>query len=90
MNHQWNEKFSSMLGYSAIITDNSDGQRTDAFPRRQICKYQPVVLSGPNVTAGIELQWIGRKITAMDGKHRQRKFNSLSGITSNNCCSLSQ
>jgi hypothetical protein len=61
MNHQWNEKFSSMLGYSAIITDNSDGQRIDAFRKGRYASTNLLYYPAPNVTAGIEIQWIGRE-----------------------------
>jgi hypothetical protein len=31
----WNEKFSTAIGYSSIDIDNSDGQTNDAFKKGQ-------------------------------------------------------
>lgn len=61
LNHQWNEKFSSMLGYSAIFTDNSDGQNPDAFRKGSYASTNLLYYPAPNITAGIELQWINRE-----------------------------
>ena len=61
LNHQWNEKFSSVLGYSAIITENSDGQHPDAFRNGKYASTNLLYYPVPNITAGVELQWINRE-----------------------------
>jgi len=61
INHQWNEKFSSMIGYSAIEIDNSDGQNPDAFRTGSYSSTNLLYNPLPNLTAGVELQWINRK-----------------------------
>ncbi|POY37592.1 hypothetical protein C3K47_06190 [Solitalea longa] len=61
INHQWNNKFSSVIGYSGIIVDNSDGQAPDAFHKGSYASTNLLYYPIPNVTAGVELQWINRK-----------------------------
>jgi hypothetical protein len=61
LNHQWSEKFSSMLGYSAIYTDNSDGQHADAFRNGKYASTNLLYYPVPNIMAGVELQWIYRE-----------------------------
>jgi len=61
LNHQWNEKFSSVLGYSAIITKNSDGQHPDAFREGKYASTNLLYYPIPNMMAGVELQWVNRE-----------------------------
>jgi hypothetical protein len=61
LNHKWNEKFSSAIGYSAIYTENSDGQQTDAFRNGKYASANLLYYPLPNMTAGVELQWINRQ-----------------------------
>jgi len=61
LNHQWNEKFSSTIGYSAIQTENSDGQHADAFREGKYASTNLLYSPLPNITTGVELQWINRE-----------------------------
>jgi len=61
LNHQWNSKFSSCIGYSAIHTENSDGQHADAFRKGKYASTNLLFYPTPTMTAGIELQWINRE-----------------------------
>jgi hypothetical protein len=57
VDHSWNEKFTSALGYSSVNITNSDGQSADSYHRGQYIvgnlMYHPV----PNAMMGGELQW---------------------------------
>jgi len=57
LDHSWNEKFSSSVGYSMVDIDNAELQAPSAFHRGEYAignlLYYPVA----NVTTGIELQW---------------------------------
>ncbi|MEZ0336410.1 MAG: DcaP family trimeric outer membrane transporter [Gemmatimonadales bacterium] len=59
--HKWNEKFASSVGYSLVEIDNSELQAPDAFGRGQYAlgnvRYSPV----PGVMTGVELQWGDRE-----------------------------
>jgi hypothetical protein len=61
LNHQWNEKFSSSVGYSAIHTSNTDGQESDAFREGKYASANLLYCPVPGITAGAELQWINRE-----------------------------
>ena len=61
INHRWNEKFSSSLGYSAIHTENSDGQNSNAFREGKYASANLLFYPVPNVTGGVELIWINRE-----------------------------
>jgi hypothetical protein len=65
LDHKWNEKFTSAVGYSRQQNDNTDGQADDAFRNGQYALgnllYSPV----PNVMMGGELQW-GRRESFRD------------------------
>jgi hypothetical protein len=61
LNHQWNEKFSSSLGYSEINTSNSDGQHPDAFRNGKYASTNLLYYPVSNMMAGVELQWIHRE-----------------------------
>ena len=58
--HQWGTKLSSALGYSAVFTGNTDGQKDIAFRQGHYASVNLLYYPVPNLTAGIELQWIGR------------------------------
>jgi hypothetical protein len=62
----WNDKFSSSVGYSMIDIDNSDGQAANAFKRGQYAignlMYYPV----KNAMMGVEYQW-GHRENFKDG-----------------------
>jgi hypothetical protein len=61
LNHQWNEKFSSAIGYSAIHTENTDGQHADAFRNGRYASTNLLFYPTPTMMAGVELQWINRE-----------------------------
>lgn len=61
LDYNWNDKFTSSVGYSANIITNSDAQAPDAFHQGQYIVanllYNPI----PNVMTGIELQYVDRE-----------------------------
>jgi len=61
LNHKWNDKFSTALGYSAIHTENSDGQHADAFREGKYASANLLFYPTPDMTAGMEFQWINRE-----------------------------
>jgi hypothetical protein len=66
LDHTWNPRFSSTIGYSMTDIDNSDGQTPDAYSFGHYALgnvwYYPV----PNVGIAGELQW-GRRENFSDG-----------------------
>jgi hypothetical protein len=60
LDHRWNEKFSSTVGYSAVFTDNTDGQAANAFRQGQYASINLLYYPVENLMAGLELQWIKR------------------------------
>ena len=60
LDHTWNEKFSTAIGYSMLNIDNSNGQDYTAFHQGQYAlanlAYYPVA----NVMMGAEVQWAMR------------------------------
>lgn len=54
---QWNEKFSSSLGYSMISIDNSDGQDPSAFHRGDYACANLLYYPTANAMMGVELQY---------------------------------
>lgn len=60
-NHRWNKLFSSMIGYSGIVIDNTNGQSPDAFHKGNYASTNLLYYPVSNLTAGIELQWISRE-----------------------------
>jgi hypothetical protein len=68
LDHQWNEKFSSTIGYSRQDIDNSNSQSPDAFKTGQYALGNILFYPVPNVMVGGELQW-GRRENFSDGFH---------------------
>ena len=66
LDHTWNEKFSSAIGYSAQDNDNTDGQAPDAFRVGKYALGNLLYYPAPNVMMGGELQW-GRRENFSDG-----------------------
>ena len=66
LDHRWNEKFTSAMGWSMINIENSNGQAANAFKRGHYAlgnlAYYPV----ENVMIGGEFQW-GRRENFLDG-----------------------
>lgn len=61
LDHQWNELFSTAIGYSMIDIDNSNGQDDDAFSQGQYIVGNLMYYPVQNVMAGIEVQWGDRE-----------------------------
>jgi len=66
LDHTWNEKFSTAVGYSLTDIDNSEGQAPDAYHRGQYALGNLLYTPVPNVMFGGELQW-GRRENFADG-----------------------
>ncbi|MDX8337863.1 DcaP family trimeric outer membrane transporter [Draconibacterium sp. IB214405] len=58
LNHRWNDKWTTAAGYSAIHTQNSDGQQPEAFRNGRYASANLLYTPLTNIMAGIELQWI--------------------------------
>jgi hypothetical protein len=66
LDHTWNEKFTSAVGYSRQDNDNTDGQAPNAFKTGQYALGNLLYTPAPNVMVGGELQW-GRRENNSDG-----------------------
>jgi hypothetical protein len=66
VDHSWNAKFSSSVGYSRQDIDNSDGQAATAFKTGQYALGNLLYTPVPNAMVGGELQW-GRRTNFSDG-----------------------
>ncbi|MGZ8392541.1 MAG: DcaP family trimeric outer membrane transporter [Gemmatimonadales bacterium] len=61
LDHTWNEKFTSSVGYSMVDIDNSELQAPSAFKRGQYALGNVLYTLAPGVTTGAELQWGDRE-----------------------------
>jgi hypothetical protein len=61
LDHNWNEKFSTAVGYSMIDIENSNGQADDAFDKGQYAIVNVLWYPAKNMLAGVELQWGDRE-----------------------------
>jgi hypothetical protein len=61
LDHTWNEKWTSSVGYSYLDIDNSDGQSPDAFHAGAYGAVNLIYYPAPNVLAGIEYTYGQRK-----------------------------
>jgi hypothetical protein len=66
LDHTWNERFSSTVGYSLQDIDNTDGQAPNAFKTGHYALGNLLYYPVPNVMVGGELQW-GRRENFSDG-----------------------
>jgi hypothetical protein len=66
LDHTWNEKFSSAVGYSWQDNDNTEAQAADAFKTAHYALGNLLYYPAPNVMVGGELQW-GRRENFSDG-----------------------
>jgi hypothetical protein len=66
LDHTWNEKFSTTVGYSWQENDNTSGQAPDAFRTGHYALGNVNFYPAPNVMIGSELQW-GRRENFSDG-----------------------
>jgi hypothetical protein len=66
LDHKWNDKWTTTIGYSMVDIDNSDGQTSDAFATGQYALVNFMYYPAPNVMLGPELQW-GSRENKLDG-----------------------
>ncbi|MBT1699517.1 hypothetical protein KK083_21645 [Fulvivirgaceae bacterium PWU4] len=57
LDHTWNERFSTAVGYSMIDIENSDAQADNAFSKGQYIVANLLYYPTKNAMAGVELQW---------------------------------
>ena len=70
LDHTWNKKYTSSIGYSMVNIDNSDGQNFDAFKNGQYALANVLCTPVPNVMTGVEVGWI----------HRENKAGPAPGV----------
>lgn len=66
LDHRWNEKFTSSIGYSLIDLDNTDGQQDDAFSKGNYAAANLLYYPASNAMLGVELQY-GDRTNYNDG-----------------------
>jgi len=68
LDHTWNSKFATAVGYSSQNIDNSDAQASNAFKAGKYALGNVIYTPVPNFMFGGELQW-GRRENFSDGFH---------------------
>jgi len=66
LDHNWNSKYSTAIGYSMIDIDNTDGMLPSAFKRGQYALANLMCYPATNVMTGVEFQW-GQRENESDG-----------------------
>jgi hypothetical protein len=66
LDHSWNTKLTTAVGYSMVDIDNSAQQAPDAFSKAQYALGNLLYSPTPGVTAGVEFQW-GNRDNFSDG-----------------------
>jgi hypothetical protein len=66
IDHKWNDRFSSSIGYSMLNISNSNGQTNDAFRRGHYASANLLFYPVPNVMVGSEVIY-GRRDNFRDG-----------------------
>jgi hypothetical protein len=66
LDHTWNKRFTSSIGYSLVDIDNSSGQAPSAFKTGQYGLVNLLATPVPNVLMGVEGLW-GRRENFSDG-----------------------
>lgn len=66
LDHTWNKRFSSSVGYSLMDVDNSNGQAPDGFRRGHYASGNLIYYPTENALIGGELIW-GRRENFLDG-----------------------
>jgi hypothetical protein len=61
LDHTWNPKYSTSIGYSQIVIENSNGQSPDAFHLGQYALANILYTPVPKVMMGLETGWILRE-----------------------------
>jgi len=67
LDHTWNERTTSSIGYSRCDIDNSEGQAADAFKNGQYLLANVLCTPASSVMAGVEVGWIHRENKAAGG-----------------------
>jgi hypothetical protein len=57
LDHSWNDKYTSSIGYSFTEVDNTDGQTADAFNKGEYASVNLLYTPVENVLMGIEGLW---------------------------------
>jgi hypothetical protein len=68
LDHTWNDRMTSSVGYSRVDIDNTDAQAPNAFKVGQYALGNLLFTPVPNAMVGGELQW-GRRENFSDGFH---------------------
>lgn len=66
LDHTWNDRWTSSVGYSAVDIDNTDGQSPDAFSKGQYALVNLLCTPVKNLMLGGEVQW-GKRQNFSDG-----------------------
>jgi hypothetical protein len=66
LDHSWNSRYSTTVGYSMQDIDNSDGQAPDAFRKGHYALANFLYYPAPSTMVGGEFQW-GRRENFSDG-----------------------
>jgi DcaP outer membrane protein len=66
LDHYWNKRWSTSVGYSLMDVDNSNGQAADAFHRGHYASGNLLYYPWENVLMGGEFIW-GRRENSLDG-----------------------
>jgi hypothetical protein len=66
LDHSWNKRFSSSIGYSMLNISNSDGQLPSAFRRGHYASGNILYYPVDNAMVGAEVIW-GRRENFLDG-----------------------
>lgn len=66
LDHNWNKRFSTAIGYSFMDIDNSNGQAPDAYHRGHYGLVNLLFYPVENAMVGGEFQW-GRRENFLDG-----------------------
>jgi hypothetical protein len=61
LDHAWNSKFSTAIGYSMMDIDNSAGQTPSAFKKGQYALGNLLYTPASGLTTGVEFQWGDRE-----------------------------
>jgi hypothetical protein len=61
LDHTWNEKFTSSVGYSMVNIDNTEGQSASAFKTGHYALANVLYIPVPKVMMGVEGGWIRRE-----------------------------
>src|SRR5581483_3371682 len=74
LDHNWNDRWSSAVGYSSVNIDNSDLQAGTAFKTGQYASANLLCTPVKNVMMGAEFQWATRKDFAGEEKATDRRL----------------